>query len=79
MVAGGKADGAKMSRRRARIIPNRCHANNRGNARLILIKIKFGDPVSSDILVKDGVAFGARDKYEAVSSGIRKHLIKLRY
>jgi len=42
------------------------------------IKIRFGIPVSSDILMKRGLSLGAKDEYEAISLGIREELVKLK-
>lgn len=38
------------------------------------IRIKFGNPVSSDILIARGMKLGAKDKYEAISMGIRAYM-----
>jgi len=41
------------------------------------VEIKFGDPVSSSVLLKRGMALGAGDEYEAISMGIREELLNL--
>lgn len=46
--------------------------------RLHPIEIKFGDPLSPDILIQKGMRVGASDEYEAISLSIREELIRLR-
>jgi long-chain acyl-CoA synthetase len=46
--------------------------------RLYPIKARFGEAVSSEVLVRKGMALGASDKYEAISMAIREELFKLK-
>jgi len=42
------------------------------------IKVRFGKPISPDILEKEGLSMGAKDPYEAICLAARKALVELK-